>query len=49
MEAITADRQKPIYAIRPVAAGEISLKLGETGKRHVSWQEENPHESLWER
>jgi outer membrane protein assembly factor BamB len=32
-----ADRQKPLYAIRPGAAGDISLKEGETESRYVAW------------
>ncbi len=36
-----ADRQKPLYAIRPGAAGDISLKEGESGNRHVAWRQEN--------
>nr|MCU0781252.1 PQQ-like beta-propeller repeat protein [Akkermansiaceae bacterium] len=34
-----ADRQKPLYAIRPGAAGDISLKEGETTNRHVAWRQ----------
>ncbi len=36
-----ADRQKPLYAIRPGGAGDISLKEGETGNRYVAWRQEN--------
>jgi outer membrane protein assembly factor BamB len=32
-----ADRQKPLYAIRPGAAGDISLKEGQTKNRYVAW------------
>jgi len=32
-----ADRQKPLYAIRPGAAGDILLKEGEMQNRYVAW------------
>ena len=32
-----ADPQKPLYAIRPGASGDISLKEGETGNEFVAW------------
>jgi len=32
-----ADRQKPLYAIRPGAVGDISLKDGQTKNRYVAW------------
>ncbi|HPA06566.1 MAG TPA: PQQ-binding-like beta-propeller repeat protein, partial [Candidatus Hydrogenedentes bacterium] len=35
-----ADRQKPLYAIRPGAAGDISLKEGETQNRYVAWMQQ---------
>jgi outer membrane protein assembly factor BamB len=35
-----ADRQKPLYAIRPGAAGDISLKEGETQNRYVAWRQQ---------
>jgi outer membrane protein assembly factor BamB len=31
------DRLRPVYAIRPGAAGDISLKPGETDNRHIAW------------
>ncbi len=34
-----ADRQKPLYAIRPGAAGDISLQEGETQNRYVAWRQ----------
>jgi len=36
-----ADRQKPLYAIRPGAAGDISLNEGETGNQYVAWWQED--------
>jgi outer membrane protein assembly factor BamB len=36
-----ADQQKPLYAIRPGASGDISLKEGETGNPHIAWRQEN--------
>jgi outer membrane protein assembly factor BamB len=36
-----ADRQQPLYAIRPGAAGDISLKEGETGNRYVAWRQQH--------
>ena len=35
-----ADRQKPLYAIRPGAAGDISLKEGQTKNRYVAWRQQ---------
>ena len=32
-----ADQQQPLYAIRPGAAGDISLKEGETKNLYVAW------------
>ncbi len=32
-----ADWKKPVFAIRPGAAGDISLKSGETSNRQVAW------------
>jgi outer membrane protein assembly factor BamB len=34
-----ADRQKPLYAIRPGAAGDITLQAGETTNRYVAWRQ----------
>lgn len=31
------DRQRPIYAIRPAASGDISLKSGETSNDFIAW------------
>lgn len=31
------DRQRPIYAIRPGATGDISLKAGETSNEFIAW------------
>ena len=31
------DRRKPIFAIRPGASGDISLKRGETSNAHIAW------------
>jgi outer membrane protein assembly factor BamB len=31
------DRHKPVYAIRPGASGDISLKEGETSNRSIAW------------
>jgi outer membrane protein assembly factor BamB len=31
------DRQRPIYAIRPGAAGDVSLETGSKRSRHIAW------------
>jgi outer membrane protein assembly factor BamB len=31
------DRERPVYAIRPGASGDISLESGKTGNRYVAW------------
>jgi len=31
------DKLRPVYAIRPGASGDISLKEGETGNKHIAW------------
>ncbi|HJQ69837.1 MAG TPA: PQQ-binding-like beta-propeller repeat protein [Blastocatellia bacterium] len=31
------DQLRPVYAIRPGAAGDISLKEGERGNQHIAW------------
>ena len=36
-----ADSRKPLYAIRPGAAGDISLQEGETGNQYVAWRQED--------
>jgi outer membrane protein assembly factor BamB len=36
-----ADREKPLYAIRPGAAGDISLTDGEPRNRYVAWRQED--------
>ncbi len=33
----TGDRQRPVYAIRPGATGDISLEPGETTNAHIAW------------
>jgi outer membrane protein assembly factor BamB len=35
------DRSKPIYAVRPGATGDISLKPGERSSSHIAWCAEN--------
>jgi len=35
------DRQKPLYAIRPGAAGDISLKEGEIKNSYVAWVQQD--------
>ena len=32
-----ADRKKPVFAIRPGASGDISLKAEETGSEYIAW------------
>jgi outer membrane protein assembly factor BamB len=32
-----ADKLRPVYAIRPGASGDISLKEGETSNQHIAW------------
>lgn len=31
------DQHRPVYAIRPGASGDISLKQGETSNNHIAW------------
>lgn len=31
------DQHRPVYAIRPGASGDISLKQGETSNKHIAW------------
>lgn len=31
------DQHRPVYAIRPGASGDISLKEGETSNKHIAW------------
>lgn len=31
------DQHRPVYAIRPNASGDISLKQGETANKHIAW------------
>ncbi|MFZ4985267.1 MAG: PQQ-binding-like beta-propeller repeat protein [Blastocatellia bacterium] len=31
------DQHRPVYAIRPGASGDISLREGETSNRHIAW------------
>jgi outer membrane protein assembly factor BamB len=31
------DNVRPVYAIKPGASGDISLKAGETSNKHISW------------
>jgi outer membrane protein assembly factor BamB len=33
------DSQRPVYAIRPGAEGDISLVRGETSNRHIAWSQ----------
>ena len=33
----TGDRQRPVYAIRPGAAGDISLEPGQTSNDYIAW------------
>ncbi len=33
-------RPRPVYAIRPGASGDISLKEGETSNQHIAWYKE---------
>jgi outer membrane protein assembly factor BamB len=33
----TMDRNRPLYAIRPGASGDVSLKPGETGNASIAW------------
>ena len=33
----TGDRQRPVYAVRPGATGDISLEPGETTNAHIAW------------
>jgi hypothetical protein len=35
-----ADRQKPLYAIRPGAAGDISLQESQATNRYVAWRQQ---------
>jgi outer membrane protein assembly factor BamB len=34
-----ADRHRPVYAIRPGAAGDISLKQGESSNKYIAWHQ----------
>jgi outer membrane protein assembly factor BamB len=36
---VNAGRGRPLFAIRPGAAGDISLKTGERSNQHVAWSE----------
>ena len=33
----TGDRQRPVYAIRPGATGDISLEPGQTSSEYIAW------------